>query len=857
MDVFSLVGKITINYAEAEKGLEKISDSAEDAAKSLDEVDDKADEAGNSAENAGKSAKNADSGFSVWKATLANLASQAITAVIQKCEQLAGKMVELTQTAVGNYADYEQLVGGVETLFGNSADQLIGYAENAYKTVQLSSNDYMETATSFAASLIQGLGGDTEAAVRLTDLAITDMADNANKMGTDISSIQDAYQGFAKQNYTMLDNLKLGYGGTQSEMIRLINDSGILNETIDSLDDITFDQMIEAIHEIQDEMGITNTSAEEAGTTISGSWNSVRAMFDNILTKVGGQLRPTIMKFLNELQNWMNSVDWDAFAEEVGNAFEGLFDMINEIDFTSFFQAGIEGVGSFLTTLGNLIAKIPEVVSWFEKWWPVIKAVVTALGTMIVITSVISMITSLVGAISALANPIGLIIVAITAVVAAITYLWNTNETFRNAVIAIWEGIKTAISAAIEAIKPILEGLAQVFSAVWQAIVTVVQMYIAIYSAIITTVFTAVQTFIQTALTVLQTIFTTVWSAIQTVVTTIVSAIQMFITTAWTTIQTVVSTVVTTIQTVITTVWTAIQTVVSTVMNTISSVISTVWNAISTTVSTVVNTIRTTITTVWNGIKSTITTVVNSIKSTISSVFNSVKSTISSIMNSIKSTFSNVWNGIKSTVSSVINGIKSTISSGMNSAKSSVTGVLNSIKSTFSNIWNSCSSVVSGAISKIKSIMNFSWSLPHLSLPHISISGHFSINPPSVPHFGISWYKKAMEDGMIMNSPTIFGFNPKSNQFMAGGEAGSETVVGTGSLMEMITAAVAKQNDNISAYVAEMADLMQQYLPGMANMQMVTDTGALIGEISSGVTKEVKAQIGHEYKNKKIGKGNW
>lgn len=857
MDVFSLVGKITINYAEAEKGLEKISDSAEDAAKSLDEVDDKADEAGNSAENAGKSARNADSGFSVWKATLANLASQAITAVIQKCEQLAGKMVELTQTAVGNYADYEQLVGGVETLFGNSADQLIGYAENAYKTVQLSSNDYMETATSFAASLIQGLGGDTEAAVRLTDLAITDMADNANKMGTDISSIQDAYQGFAKQNYTMLDNLKLGYGGTQSEMIRLINDSGILNETIDSLDDITFDQMIEAIHEIQDEMGITNTSAEEAGTTISGSWNSVRAMFDNILTKVGGQLRPTIMKFLNELQNWMNSVDWDAFAEEVGNAFEGLFDMINEIDFTSFFQAGIEGVGSFLETLGNLIVKIPEVVSWFEKWWPVIKAVVTALGTMIVITSVISMITSLIGTISALANPIGLIIVAITAVVAAITYLWNTNETFRNAVIAIWEGIKTAISAAIEAIKPILEGLAQVFSVVWQTIVTVVQIYIAIYSAIITTVFTAVQTFIETALNVLQTIFSTAWSVIQTVVTTIVSAIQTFIETAWNTIQTVVSTVLNTIQTVVSTAWNAIQTVVSTVMNTVSSVVSTVWNTISTTVSTVVNTIRTTVSTVWNSIKTTITTIVNAIKTTISTVFNSVKSTITTIMNSIKSTFSSVWNGIKSTVSSVINGIKSTISSGMNSAKSSVTGVLNSIKSTFSNIWNSCSSVVSGAISKIRSIMNFSWSLPHLSLPHISISGHFSINPPSVPHFGISWYKKAMEDGMIMNSPTIFGFNPKSNQFMAGGEAGSETVVGTGSLMEMITAAVAKQNDNISAYVAEMADLMQQYLPGMANMQMVTDTGALIGEISSGITKEVKAQIGHEYKNKKIGKGNW
>ena len=231
-----MVGKITINYADAVNNIEKVSKSAKDTAETLEDVDKKADGAGDSVEDAGQAAKNADSGFTTWKATLANLASTAITKVISGCTQLAEKMADVTKSAVGHYAEYEQLVGGVETLFKDSSGKLIDYAEKAYKTAGMSSNQYMNsagmssnqymnTATSFAASLIQGLGGDTAKAVELTNLAITDMSDNANKMGTDIGSIQDAYQGFAKQNYTMLDNLKLGYGGTQSEMIRLINDS--------------------------------------------------------------------------------------------------------------------------------------------------------------------------------------------------------------------------------------------------------------------------------------------------------------------------------------------------------------------------------------------------------------------------------------------------------------------------------------------------------------------------------------------------------------------------------------------------------------------------------------------------------
>ena len=193
----------------------------------------------------------------------------------------------LTTASVSAYSQFQQLTGGVETLFGESAAKLEAYAAGAYQSAGMSANAYMETATSFSASLLQGLGGDTAAAVEIANMAITDMSDNANKMGTDINSIRDAYQGFAKDNYDMLDNLKLGYGGTQEEMARLINDSGVLGDsmkvTAKTVKDVPFDKMIEAIHQVQTEMGITGTTSMEAATTIEGSINMAKAAWDNWL----------------------------------------------------------------------------------------------------------------------------------------------------------------------------------------------------------------------------------------------------------------------------------------------------------------------------------------------------------------------------------------------------------------------------------------------------------------------------------------------------------------------------------------------------------------------------------------------
>ncbi|MCI6896023.1 MAG: hypothetical protein MR833_04405 [Gemmiger formicilis] len=198
-------------------------------------------------------------------------------------------IVAIGKQAIEQYAEYEQLVGGVETLFKLSADTVMGYAENAYKTAGLSANEYMNTVTSFSASLLQSLDGDTNAAAEKANLAITDMADNANKMGTSMEMIQNAYQGFAKQNYTMLDNLKLGYGGTKEEMQRLLDKANELNAQHGIITDYQIDSyadIVDAIHTVQTEMGITGTTQLEASTTIQGSLASMKGAWQNLLTGV-------------------------------------------------------------------------------------------------------------------------------------------------------------------------------------------------------------------------------------------------------------------------------------------------------------------------------------------------------------------------------------------------------------------------------------------------------------------------------------------------------------------------------------------------------------------------------------------
>ena len=195
----------------------------------------------------------------------------------------AAGITALTTAAVNNYAEYEQLVGGVETLFKSSSDTIMKYAENAYKTAGMSANEYMATVTGFSAAMIQSLGGDTAKAAELSNMALTDMSDNANKMGSDLETLKTAYAGFSKQNYTMLDNLKLGYGGTKTEMQRLIKDAAKLDKSIKK-NDLSFSNIVKAINVVQTEMGITGTTALEAGRTISGSVGAMKSAWTNLVT---------------------------------------------------------------------------------------------------------------------------------------------------------------------------------------------------------------------------------------------------------------------------------------------------------------------------------------------------------------------------------------------------------------------------------------------------------------------------------------------------------------------------------------------------------------------------------------------
>ena len=271
---------------------------------------------------------------------IGSMAKTSATAIAGMVAAATTAVATLVGLSVKQYAEYEQLTGGVETLFKNSSDKVMEYANNAYKAAGMSANEYMNTITGFAASLLQGLGGDTEKAAKIGNMAVEDMADNANKMGTSIELIQNAYQGFAKQNYTMLDNLKLGFGGTKEEMQRLLQEASKISGI--KYDISNFSDIIEAIHAIQNEMGITGTTAKEAASTIEGRLSMTKSAWNNLLTGMADDNAD----FDKLVDNLVNSV---------GTLGENLLPRI---------EIAINGIGKLIDKLlPSIINKIPELIS--------------------------------------------------------------------------------------------------------------------------------------------------------------------------------------------------------------------------------------------------------------------------------------------------------------------------------------------------------------------------------------------------------------------------------------------------------------------------------------------------------------
>ena len=406
----------------------------------------------------------------------------------------------LVTASVNAYASYEQLVGGVDTLFKDSSKKVQAYANVAYKTAGMSANQYMETVTGFSASLLQSLGGDTAKAAEYANSAVIDMSDNANKMGTDIEMIQNAYGGFAKQNYTMLDNLKLGYGGTKEEMQRLLEDaekiSGVKYD-ISSYADVT-----QAIHVMQESMGIAGTTAKEASSTIQGSVSAMKSSWSNLLVGMADDsqdIGPLVDNFVASVGTVMENIIPIATQAmgSITGMIESLMPIIVEqipilveqllptllmaaasilgalgqaiIDngpvildaFSEIFDSLMSGIATLFPPLQPLI----DIIMLLKNNLDSVLAVVIPLVAAFVAFQIAMGISSLISGVSAALdgmtiaqyalnlamslNPIGIVVALIVGLIAAIIYLWNTNEGFRNAIISIFTNIGNVITFVV------------------------------------------------------------------------------------------------------------------------------------------------------------------------------------------------------------------------------------------------------------------------------------------------------------------------------------------------------------------------------------------------------------------------
>lgn len=462
---------------------------------------------------------------------ISNSLDSTVKDLLGKASKAAGAAaVAIGSGAIKGFSDWQQFTGGIDKLFGDASKTVQKNAAKAYKTAGMSANDYMDTATSFAASLIKGLNGDTAKAANVADTAIQDMSDNANTFGTSMDSIQYAYQGFAKQNYTMLDNLKLGYGGTASEMARLVNDSGVMGKnfkaTAKNINDVSFDKIIEAIHVTQENMKIAGTTAKEGGGTVEGSFNQMKSAAQNFLTALGGggnakeafqqlidatkqfgeNLKPVIRDILNNVGAIIDEYI-PGFTDDVKQVFDFVKNnkqlVIDAIKSIGLALLTIR-IGTFIGDLSNSIGNIKDtakgagdaikfiwsgndkgfggLVGMGKRLAPILSTVgsgIASIATTIggALVTAIQAVGSALGTVGAFlaANPIVLIIGAIVAVVVALVALYNKSEGFRELVNGIVSAVVGFIQGAIATVVSFFQGMWGLITGIIGGIVGFVQ----------------------------------------------------------------------------------------------------------------------------------------------------------------------------------------------------------------------------------------------------------------------------------------------------------------------------------------------------------------------------------------------
>lgn len=783
----SIVLNMNLNASGFARGIKSVIGSVKNMNESMKDATNTASKMSSVMKGIGSSAIKAGKGLAVAGAA----AATAVTALVSK--------------SVGAFADYEQLTGGVETLFGAGGRSVEEYAQSvgksvsdvqgkydslmsaqnvvlenankAYMTAGMSANEYMDTVTGFSASLISSLGGDTNKAADYANSALVDMSDNANKMGTNMTDIQNAYQGFAKQNYTMLDNLKLGYGGTQAEMKRLLSDAQKI--TGQKYDISSFADITQAIHAIQTQMDITGTTAKEASTTISGSWGSLKAAFENTLVSLttGGKM------FDQSLDALVDSAK--TFGQNVIPAITG----------------ALSGVGSLIESLAPVIvAELPSMVS------DILPHLVSAAKSLV--TGLISQLPAL-G--KAVLDAIPSIFDGMTDVIGESSVgklkgsfegLKNTiTDTFSNigpmlkdfcegGISTFCDALSTAMDLASGAIS-VIEALSPVIGAVAGAIITykgAVLLWNAAETAknVVMGISTAAQWALNVAMTA---------NPIGIVIVAIGALVGAFIVlwnksegfrNFWINLWEKVKAIVTSA-------WEGIKAGFEKIKNGISAVkekVSTMWNGVKEKTSEL-----------WGGVKNAVSEKLNNIKSAYDAHGGGLKGATFAAIEGVKEYYRTGYDAINQLTGGKLGEVVNAVGEKMEVVKGKFSEAFGNVKNTvmtiFENIKNGITEKISAAVNKVKEIfgsiadkVSDVWGKIKgiIKAPKIVQKGTVSIAGVStpIPKLGLEWNAK----GGIMTRPTAFGY--ANGKVQMGGEAGAEAILPLRTFW-----------NNLSQYIAE------------------------------------------------------
>lgn len=744
-------------------------------------------------------------------ATTSDIVTDALTAFGLSAED-SGHFADILAAASSNANTNVSMMGETFKYCAPIAGALGFSAEDTAEAIGLMANAGIKSTQAGTAlrTIMNNLTGE----VKISGKAIGDVTiatTNADGSMRDLSDIladcRTAFSGLSESEKAQAAETLVGKNA-MSGFLALMNaapeDIDKLSNAIDNCD------------------GTAESMAATMQDNLAGQLTILKSQLEELAISFGEILMPAIRSIVSHIQGFIDKLNGMDESQKKAIITIGLV---------------VAAIGPLLVIIGTVISKIGVAMQGFVKLagaFNKIKAAASA-GT-----GIFGKLGAAIGGVSA---PVLAVVAVIAVLVAAFVHLWNTNEGFREAILGTWEKIKTTVSNFVEGIRERLAALGISFSDIAETIKAIWNGLCAVLAPIFEGAFNAIANVLQTVLGVITGILDVfiglftgnweqVWTGVKEIFSSIWEGIKGAFQNAIDTIRGIADAVLGWFGTSWNDVWSSVKAFFEGIWNGIASFFSGIWNGIQNTVTTVLNAIKSVITTVWNAIKTTITTVLNGIKTTVTSVWNAIKSTVTSVLDGIKSTVSNVWNGIKSTISSVVEGIKSTVSSAFNAVKSTATSVWNSIKSAIETPINAARDAVKGAIDKIKSFFNFSWSLPKLKLPHLSITGSFSIAPPSVPHFSISWYKK----GGIMTSPTLFGINGSS--LMAGGEAGPEAILPLKGFYDQLSTLLDQKlnTSGMEKYLAIIADNSSKGI----YLEDGTLVGHLLPAIDSGLGKAQK-----------------